>query len=51
MSPHIDSMVNKVEDEWMEVESDRQGQGGFKRMLHNSNIVMLSIKYLIYMQK
>ena len=28
----------------MEVESDRQGQGGFQRMLHNSDIVMLSME-------
>ena len=42
MSP---DMVNKVEDEWMEVESDRQGQGGFQRMLHNSdNKVGLSME-------
>ena len=28
MSPDMDSMVNKVE-------SDKQGQGGFQRLLHN----------------
>ena len=41
MSPDMDSMVNKVEDEWMEVESDRQGQGGFQRLLHNLSLIVV----------
>ena len=44
MSPDMDSIVNKVEDEWVEVESDRQGQGGFQIKLHNFDIVMLSME-------